>query len=155
MSARSRASVVGIEELEPLPAPSLPSAWLARHPPQGPWRRARIEVDFPLANIGHNLPTLASTVAGNLFDLGETTGLRLERLAMPRAFRDRFRAHLAAVLGDDGPVELSRTAAGYRGAIHPRTGKPTPIRLKAGCLKYVRKRLKRAARRRLTRTIAA
>ncbi len=90
LRARSRAVVSSLVELEPLPAPSLPSAWLARKPQGGPWRRARIEVDFPLANIGRNLPTLAATVAGNLFDLGETTGLRLERIAMPRAFRDRF-----------------------------------------------------------------
>ena len=88
-------------------------------------------------------------------------GLGLERVSLPSGYENAEFAGLYergwsfAVLGDDGPVELSRTAAGYRGAIHPRTGKPTPIRLKAGCLKYVRKRLKRAARRRLTRTIAA
>ena len=29
---------------------------------------------FPSANIGANLPTLAATVAGNLYDLGEVTG---------------------------------------------------------------------------------
>jgi len=87
---RSRATVSTLEELPPLSAPSLPSAWLQRHPPSGPWRRARITVDFPTANIGHNLPTLWATVAGNLFDLGETTGMRLEALALPRAFRDRF-----------------------------------------------------------------
>ena len=87
---RSRAIVHALHELEPLPAPSLPSAWLQRQHLGGPWRRARIEVDFPLANIGRNLPTLAATVAGNLFDLGETTGLRLEHLSMPRTFRDRF-----------------------------------------------------------------
>ena len=47
-------------------------------------------MDFPLANIGHNLPTLWATVAGNLFDLGEATGLRLEHLALPPALRARF-----------------------------------------------------------------
>jgi ribulose-bisphosphate carboxylase large chain len=87
---RSRATVSALHELEPLPAPSLPSAWLQRQHHAGPWRRARIEVDFPVANIGRNLPTLWATVAGNLFDLGEATGLRLEHLALPRAFRDRF-----------------------------------------------------------------
>jgi ribulose-bisphosphate carboxylase large chain len=90
LRARSRATVNALHELEPLPAPSLPSAWLQRQRHDGPWRRARIEVDFPIANIGRNLPTLWATVAGNLFDLGETTGLRLEHLALPRAFRDRF-----------------------------------------------------------------
>ncbi len=87
---RSRASVTHIEELEPLTAPSLPNAWLARQGITGPWRRARVTVSFPTANIGDNLPTLAATVAGNLFDLGETTGVRLERLQLPAAWRARF-----------------------------------------------------------------
>src|SRR5690606_3439741 len=45
---------------------------------------------FPVDNIGANLPTLASTVAGNLYDLGETTGLRLEALHVPAGYRRRF-----------------------------------------------------------------
>jgi ribulose-bisphosphate carboxylase large chain len=39
----------------------------------------RLRVSFPVANVGANLPTLAAIVSGNLFDLGEVTGLRLER----------------------------------------------------------------------------
>ena len=35
-------------------------------------------ISFPIANVGTNLSTLAAIVAGNLFDLGEVTGLRLE-----------------------------------------------------------------------------
>lgn len=105
LRARSRATVSKVEELEALPAPSLPSAWLQRQRVAGPWRRARITVDFPLANIGHNLPTLWATVAGNLFDLGETTGLRLEHLALPPAFRARFERPRHGVAG-------TRAAAG-------------------------------------------
>src|SRR5262249_26914182 len=45
---------------------------------------------FPVANIGANLATLAAVVAGNLYDLGEVTGLRLETLALPADFRRRF-----------------------------------------------------------------
>ena len=105
LRARSRATVSAVEEIEALPAPSLPSAWLQRQRVAGPWRRARITVDFPLANIGHNLPTLWATVAGNLFDLGETTGLRLEHLALPPAFRARFERPRHGVAG-------TRAAAG-------------------------------------------
>lgn len=99
LRARSRAVVSAVEELQPLHAPSLPSAWLQRQHIGGPYRRARITVDFPLANIGHNLPTLWATVAGNLFDLGETTGLRLEHLALPPALRDRFERPRHGVAG--------------------------------------------------------
>lgn len=108
LRARSRATVASLVELEPLALPSLPSAWLQRQGERGtkgPFRRARIEVDFPLANIGHNLPTLAATVAGNLFDLGETTGLRLERLQLPPALRHRFERPRHGVAG-------TRAAAG-------------------------------------------
>jgi ribulose-bisphosphate carboxylase large chain len=91
---RARANVEAIEELESAPCPSLPNALLERQGKgagtSGPWRRARITVSFPVANVGTNLPTLASTVSGNLYDLGETTGLRLEALHLPHSFREKF-----------------------------------------------------------------
>lgn len=88
--ALSKALVTHVEELEPFEAPSLPNALLERRGQTGPYRRARITVAFPAANIGRNLPTLAATLAGNLYDLGETTGVRLEHVSLPRAFRERF-----------------------------------------------------------------
>jgi len=99
LRARSRATVDSIEELEPLGAPSLASAWLDRMGARGPWRRARVTVSFPLANIDRNLPTLAATVAGNLYDLGESTGVRLQRLHIPAEFRGRFERPRQGVAG--------------------------------------------------------
>jgi len=96
---RSRASVDRVEELDAASAPSLPNAWLERQGRKGPWRRARVTVSFPTANIGTNLPTLAATVAGNLFDLGEATGVRLERLHVPAARRARFERPRHGVAG--------------------------------------------------------
>jgi ribulose-bisphosphate carboxylase large chain len=94
LRARSRATVEKLEELDSLSRPSLPNALLARKgqtgAQTGPWRRARATIAFPPANIGRNLPTLVATLAGNLYDLGETTGLRLERVELRRGFRDRF-----------------------------------------------------------------
>jgi ribulose-bisphosphate carboxylase large chain len=90
LRARCRAVVERIDDLDPGAAPSLPNAWLARRGATGPWRRARITIGFPADNVGANLPTLAATVAGNLFDLGEVTGLRLERLTLPAELRRRF-----------------------------------------------------------------
>lgn len=87
---RARANVAKVEELEAADAPSLPNAWLARKGAAGPWRRARITISFPVDNVGANLPTLASIVAGNLFDLGEVTGLRLDTITLPWSFRKRF-----------------------------------------------------------------
>ena len=90
LRARSRAWVEDIEELPPADTPSLRSAWLERKGIAGPYRRARIAVSFPIDNIGANLATLAATVAGNLYDLGEATGLRLISLSLPGELRRRF-----------------------------------------------------------------
>ena len=49
-----------------------------------------MHIAYPVFNIGANLPTLAATVAGNLYDLGEVTGLRLETLQVPAGYRARF-----------------------------------------------------------------
>ncbi|MES2509162.1 MAG: ribulose-bisphosphate carboxylase large subunit family protein [Pseudomonadota bacterium] len=87
---RARATVEQIEELESVGAPSLPNALLERRNTRGPWRRARVRISFPVANVGANLPTLAATVSGNLYDLGETTGLRLESMKLPAAYRAQF-----------------------------------------------------------------
>ncbi len=90
LRARSRATVVAVQDLGSVGEPSLPNAYLARRGTGGPYRRARITLSFPLGNIGVNLPNLAATVAGNLFDLGEVTGMRLERLALPGSYRQVY-----------------------------------------------------------------
>ncbi|MEX3935106.1 ribulose-bisphosphate carboxylase large subunit family protein [Paraburkholderia phymatum] len=99
LRARSRASVLRIDERGPIPHASLPSAWLMRQRVNGPFRRARVTLSFPVANIGANLPTLAATVAGNLYDLGEVTGMRLVSLRVPRAYRERFDLPVHGVTG--------------------------------------------------------
>ncbi|MBP9931462.1 MAG: ribulose-bisphosphate carboxylase large subunit family protein [Rhodoferax sp.] len=87
---RARARVIRVDELASVQRPSLPNALLERKGTPGPWRRARVTVDFPCANVGANLPTLASTVSGNLYDLGEVTGLRLESMQLPASYRAQF-----------------------------------------------------------------
>lgn len=99
LHAKARATVDAIDELEPLPAPSLPNAWLERQGTPGPWRRARVTVSFPIDNIGANLATLAATVAGNLYDLGEATGVRLLSLALPADYRARFQRPAQGIAG--------------------------------------------------------
>lgn len=90
LRARARAVVESIEELQPSSSASLPNAFLERKGVLGPWRRARVTISFPVGNVGGNLPTLAATVSGNLYDLGELTGLRLESMVLPAAYRTKF-----------------------------------------------------------------
>ncbi|BEP66891.1 MULTISPECIES: ribulose-bisphosphate carboxylase large subunit family protein [unclassified Variovorax] len=96
---RARATVEAITELEPVASPSLPNALLERKGTRGPWRRAHVDISFPVANIGANLPTLAATVSGNLYDLGEVTGLRLESLHVPSAYRAQFEMPRVGIAG--------------------------------------------------------
>lgn len=99
---RARATVESVELLDVAPAPSLPNGWLDRRGVDMSaqrWQRARLRVSFPVANVGANLPTLAATVSGNLFDLGEVTGLRLESLKLPAAYRRRFDMPVQAIAG--------------------------------------------------------
>jgi ribulose-bisphosphate carboxylase large chain len=96
---RARATVEAITELEPASSPSLPNALLERKGTRGPWRRAHVDISFPVANIGANLPTLAATVSGNLYDLGEVTGLRLESLQVPAAYRAQFEMPRVGIAG--------------------------------------------------------
>jgi ribulose-bisphosphate carboxylase large chain len=99
---RARATVERIDLLDVADHPALPNGWMERRGlfarPQR-WQRARLRVSFPVANVGANLPTLAATVSGNLFDLGEVTGLRLEALQLPAAYRRQFDLPVQAIAG--------------------------------------------------------
>lgn len=100
LKASSRARVVAIDALEPAAVPSLPSALAERRPPRdGCFHRAEITIAFPVDNVGANLPTLLATVAGNLFELGELTGVRLLDLDLPDELAVRFPGPAFGVAG--------------------------------------------------------
>lgn len=84
---RHRAKVVRITPLETVDQPSLPGSKL---PPDAgasvQYQRAEVELAFPLANMGANLPTLMSTLMGNLYELREFSGLKLIDIQLPAAF---------------------------------------------------------------------
>ena len=90
LKERSRARVVRVEALPPVREPSLASAFVERRPHDGVFHRAEVEIAFPVANVGHNLSSLLATVAGNLFELGEVTGLRLLDLDLPPDYAAGF-----------------------------------------------------------------
>ncbi len=91
LSERHRARVERLTELEPATAPSLPGA---RKPGEagcdGVYARGEVEVSWPLANLGPSLPNLMATVAGNLFELRELSGLKLLDLELPPAFAEAY-----------------------------------------------------------------
>lgn len=88
---RHAARVEEIQELDAAPSPSLPGAGISKLL-QGPpvYRRAEVELSFPLSNMGPSLPNLLATVAGNLFELKPFSGMRLIDVKLPPAFLERY-----------------------------------------------------------------
>ena len=86
---RFAARVESIEQLEPVTGPSLPGAVQLEEAAQR-YSRGRVKISFPLDSMGTNLPTLVSTVAGNLFELRLLSGLRLLDLEFPPALVDEL-----------------------------------------------------------------
>ncbi|MDA1191829.1 MAG: RuBisCO large subunit C-terminal-like domain-containing protein, partial [Candidatus Poribacteria bacterium] len=99
---RHRARIEKITPLEVRDTPSLPGA----KTPQGSltYKQAEVVVSFPLSNMGTNLPTLLSTVAGNLYELREFSGLKLLDIEFPQAYAD---AYVGPQFGIDGTRRLA------------------------------------------------
>jgi len=72
------------------------------------YRRAEVTVSWPVENFGSNLPTLVSTLQGNLYELAQFSGLRLLDFDVPAGLARRFRGPRFGVAG-------TRRLAGVRG----------------------------------------
>jgi 3-oxoisoapionate-4-phosphate transcarboxylase/hydrolase len=87
LKARSAARVEKLEALGVVDRPSLPGSAA----PHGASRvTARATLSWPLDNIGPSLPNLMATVAGNLFELKQFSGLRILDLRLPDAFANVY-----------------------------------------------------------------
>jgi ribulose-bisphosphate carboxylase large chain len=84
LKQRAAARIESILLLDELATPSLPVARPINE--NGPWRRARVTLSWPMDNIGPSLPNLMATIAGNLWELRQLTGLRLLDVRLPLAF---------------------------------------------------------------------
>jgi ribulose-bisphosphate carboxylase large chain len=94
---RHGAQVVGIEPLGDC-QPSLPS----RTSPEKV-QAALVTVDFPMDNVGTDLATLQTAVAGNLFELGQLYACRLQDIRLPDEF---VAAHPGPAFGIPGTRRL-------------------------------------------------
>ena len=103
---RSAARVEALEVLDRTATPSLPGG-----APDGGagYVRARATLSWPLDNIGPDLPNLMATVAGNLFELRQFSGLRLLDIRLPAAFAAAYPGPKFGIPGTRG---LSGVAAG-------------------------------------------
>lgn len=100
---RHAARVESIELLDSVDAPSLPMPTRPQ-PPGTRYQRARVRLSWPLENLGPSLSTLMATLAGNLYELKEFSGLRLLDVSLPHAFAE---ACPGPQFGIDGTRRLS------------------------------------------------
>lgn len=99
LRARSGARVEEIVELDAVATPSLPGAGVPKGGGPAVYRRAHLRVSWPIANMGPSLPNLMATVAGNLFELKQFSGLKLLDLELPEDFRKAYPGPQFAVEG--------------------------------------------------------
>jgi len=85
LSRLHRAKVTCIETLDSVTEPSLPGG---QSPTEGVsrYQRARVTLSWPIRNMGTNLQNLMATIAGNLFELSQFSGLKLLDLKLPTIF---------------------------------------------------------------------
>jgi ribulose-bisphosphate carboxylase large chain len=97
LKARAAARVETLEILDSAATPSLPGS---RAPSADAERTvARATLSWPLDNIGPSLPNLMATVAGNLFELKQFSGLRILDIRLPDAFASAYPGPKFAVDG--------------------------------------------------------
>jgi ribulose-bisphosphate carboxylase large chain len=87
---RAAARVESIEECGSVEQPSLPGAEHPKGTVNPVYRRAEIVISWPLANMGTSLPNILATVAGNLFELKQFSGLRLLDVSFPPEFLNSY-----------------------------------------------------------------
>jgi len=95
LKQRFAARVEKITPLETVSSPSLPGARSA----SGQFQRANVVISWSLENMGYNLPTLVSTIQGNLYEITAFTGLKLMSLELPPSFAQHFRGPAFGVGG--------------------------------------------------------
>lgn len=80
---RYKGQVLSVEELGTVSKASLASGYFRGGREFKPFATARVKISFPYENVGANLATWWTTLAGNLFELGELSGIRLEQIDPP------------------------------------------------------------------------
>ena len=91
LKGRARAKVIDIHLLDVAEQPSLRGSRIRSNANGSPkFQRAKVKIAFPFDNIGCNIPALAATVCGNLYELVEHSGCKLLDLELPEAFAARY-----------------------------------------------------------------
>ncbi|MCU7373899.1 ribulose-bisphosphate carboxylase large subunit family protein [Paucibacter sp. O1-1] len=94
LKARAGARVEQLEVIDTSDQPSLPGGM-----PSKRYTRCKLELSWPLENLGPSLPNLIATIAGNLFELRQVSGLRITDLRLPPAFAAAYAGPAFGIAG--------------------------------------------------------
>ena len=95
LKERFAARVERITPHDTVATPTLPTG----RAPAASYQRAEIEVSWSVENFGTNLPTLVSTLQGNLYEIAQFSGLKLLDFTVPPSFANAFRGPQFGVAG--------------------------------------------------------
>src|SRR5215213_6648198 len=95
---RFRARVENVIHVVTVDAPALPGARLKGREAEE-FHRVEVTISWPLENVGYNLPTIVSTLCGNLFELAELSGIKLMDVEFPASFAQYFTASRFGIEG--------------------------------------------------------
>lgn len=94
LKERSGARIERLEVLEQVGQPSLPGGMVS-----SVYTRCLLELSWPIENLGPSLPNLMATIAGNLFELRQVSGLRVLDLKLPPSFASAYAGPAFGVAG--------------------------------------------------------
>ncbi|TLU74204.1 3-oxo-isoapionate-4-phosphate decarboxylase OiaX [Lichenicoccus roseus] len=104
LKVRCAARVAAVRALPDAGAPSFPQP----DGVAGPYRRADVDIEFPLDVVGTDIAALVTIALGGVFSVKGLTGIRIVGLRLPPAF---IRAHPGPQFG----IEGTRTVSGVHG----------------------------------------
>ncbi|PMS34913.1 ribulose-bisphosphate carboxylase large chain [Trinickia symbiotica] len=100
----SGARVERLRILGEVDGPSLPGGMRSNR-----YTQCELELSWPIENMGPSLPNLVSTIAGNLYELRQVSGLRLTGLRLPPSFAA---AYPGPAFGIEGTRRLTGVSHG-------------------------------------------
>jgi ribulose-bisphosphate carboxylase large chain len=105
LKARFAARVEYIEHVGEVAEPSLPGDLMGLTV----FHRAKVTVSWSVENFGFNIPALLSTIQGNLYELRQFTGLKLDDFELPDVYAEHF---AGPTFGLTGTKKLAGVEAG-------------------------------------------
>ena len=103
LKARCAALVTAIREFETASHPAFPLDAIRSDDP-APYKRAEIDIDFPLEVVGTDLAALMTITIGGVYSIKALSGVRIVDMRLPQAFRD---AHPGPQFGIEGSRRLT------------------------------------------------